>query len=285
MRYFGLKEGKEFISTTKTKDVDRNGRILELRKSYMDNQITELRYLNLIATQFDFDKHVSKKRSELLKNNTPILPLPLLRPIDIEVEVIYSQFLAKSNFSIKIEKIDIITLKPKTWLNDKVVDYFLQILTNNSNCFAFSACFYASLKGFGLKYAPNWYSGVQLFSFSKIFIPICEHSHWFLAVIDIQNKTITTYDSMLIGRKDIQAIIWNYLSCISYLRNQPLTNISEWTLSDAVNIPTQSIKNQWDCGVFLCRYVEHLTAAKGMDFDEFTMNDYRKIVLSIVKIS
>ena len=89
---------------------------------------------------------------------------------------------------------------------------------------------------------------------------------------------------MLIGRKDIQAIIWNYLSCISYLRNQPLTNISEWTLSDAVNIPTQSIKNQWDCGVFLCRYVEHLTAAKGMDFDEFTMNDYRKkIVLSIVK--
>ena len=43
LRYFGHKEGKEFISTTKTKDVNRNGRILQLRKSYMDNQISELR--------------------------------------------------------------------------------------------------------------------------------------------------------------------------------------------------------------------------------------------------
>ena len=43
LRYFGLKEGKEFISTTKTKDVNRNVRILQLRKSYMDNQISELR--------------------------------------------------------------------------------------------------------------------------------------------------------------------------------------------------------------------------------------------------
>ena len=89
---------------------------------------------------------------------------------------------------------------------------------------------------------------------------------------------------MLIGRKCIQQTIWNYIACILSLCNWPFTNISEWTFLDAVNIPTQSITNQWDCGVFLCRYVEHLTMAKGIDFDEFSMKDYRKkIVRSIIK--
>ena len=36
-----------------------------------------------------------------LKNSTPILPLPLLRPIDIEVEVIFQSFLQKANLALK----------------------------------------------------------------------------------------------------------------------------------------------------------------------------------------
>ena len=47
----------------------------------------------------------------LLKIDQPILHLPELNPIDIEVENAFAGFQTKSNFTIKIEKIDIITFK------------------------------------------------------------------------------------------------------------------------------------------------------------------------------
>ena len=84
---------------------------------------------------------------------------------------------------------------------------------------------------------------------------------------------------MLINRRDIQITMWNYLACISHLRNWPVANFLEWRMSDAINIPIQSINNIWDCGVFLCPYVEHLGTAKGMDFNQFSMNDYRKKIV------
>ena len=111
-------------------------------------------------------------------------------------------------FSIDMTVAKIRCLRPRTWLNDEVINFYLSMLQSDLNqcavgqgkIYSFSTFFMVRLlENNTYKYAnvARWTKRVDIFSFERVFIPInINNTHWTLIVIDITMKTIIYYDAM-----------------------------------------------------------------------------------------
>ena len=114
---------------------------------------------------------------------------------------------------------------------------------------------------------------VNIFKKDLILIPIHLPRHWCLAIIDNQNKEIRYYDSL--GKpndKCLNALV-KYLADESMdKKNQPLT--THYELITETDIPKQD--NQWDCGIFACKYAEYTSRWAIMNFTQNDMPRFRQ---------
>jgi Ulp1 family protease len=112
----------------------------------------------------------------------------------------------KFNIDMTVAKIR--CLRPRTWLNDEVINFYLSMLQSDFNqcavgqgkIYSFSTFFMVRLlENNTYKYAnvARWTKRVDIFSFEKVFIPInIKNMHWTLIVIDFTMKTIIYYDAL-----------------------------------------------------------------------------------------
>ena len=115
---------------------------------------------------------------------------------------------------------DISTLSGLEWLNDKILDFYLQVEHRDSvyddtihifplqmiewrsrtgrfcPVLAFTTYFYPKLKDGGHASVQRWTKKVDIFSYSLILVPVHLGKHWCLATIDMNKKAITYYDSL-----------------------------------------------------------------------------------------
>eukprot|EP00183_Erythrolobus_madagascarensis_P006209 CAMPEP_0185845366 /NCGR_PEP_ID=MMETSP1354-20130828/1368_1 /TAXON_ID=708628 /ORGANISM="Erythrolobus madagascarensis, Strain CCMP3276" /LENGTH=339 /DNA_ID=CAMNT_0028545317 /DNA_START=150 /DNA_END=1169 /DNA_ORIENTATION=- len=179
------------------------------------------------------------------------------------------------------------------YLNDSIIDVYLQYLLCNEiapcradECFFFSSLFYqklVSLKGRkDFTEARRWTQSVELFEKRYLFFPICKEAHWFLVLVrnpgtwaEHAGKLVTpkyasklsendpcicVFDSMKSRHSDTVRILrefliseWNH----RHARESPLVSNSlsqSFGLYYCVQIPQQV--NEYDCGLFLIRFVE-----------------------------
>jgi len=105
---------------------------------------------------------------------------------------------------IRITVKDIDTLSGLNWLNDEIINFYMQMIVARSEgnkenfrpVYAFSTFFYPRLMDDGYSAVRRWTKKVDLFSFSLVLVPVHLGMHWCLAAVDMDAKSITYFDSM-----------------------------------------------------------------------------------------
>ncbi|XP_061875760.1 sentrin-specific protease 1 isoform X2 [Colius striatus] len=105
-------------------------------------------------------------------------------------------------FRLTITRKDIQTLNNLNWLNDEIINFYMNLLMERSKekglpaVHAFNTFFFTKLKTAGYQAVKRWTKKVDIFSVDLLLVPVHLGFHWCLAVVDFRKKTITYYDSM-----------------------------------------------------------------------------------------
>ena len=169
-------------------------------------------------------------------------------------------------FRVSFKHRDLLRLSPGVWLNDEVINFYMKlceererelskIAERRPNLFL-NTFFYSKLidYGRGFKYSNvrKWLKGINIFTYSRVFIPINISQHWSLICVSVSTREIMYLDSMGKDGKDI------------------MTNISKWLLNesngsyDFLEFTEKNSKcpqqvNGDDCGVFVLSFVDLLS--------------------------
>ncbi|XP_005546652.3 sentrin-specific protease 2 isoform X3 [Macaca fascicularis] len=185
-------------------------------------------------------------------------------------------------FKLRITRGDIQTLKNYHWLNDEVINFYMNLLVERNRkqgypaLHVFSTFFYPKLKSGGYQAVKRWTKGVNLFEQEIILVPIHRKVHWSLVVIDLRKKCLKYLDSM--GQKGhrICEILLQYLQDESKTKRNTDLNLLEWTHYSMKphEIPQQL--NGSDCGMFTCKYADYISRDKPITFTQHQMPLFRK---------
>ena len=182
-------------------------------------------------------------------------------------------------------------LRPGTWLNDEVINFYCKILVNEvqkqgEKIHYFNSHFFSKLysdKGYCYENVKRWsrhIPGRNIFELDKVFVPInVQNQHWILAVLFPQDQKIQIYDAM-------NGDWFIYLDTLNqYLKDEYHNKHSQshmwhgWQLiGNQDGTPQQ--QNSYDCGVFVCMYVDYLASNKELLFNQDDVNLYRNIITS-----
>ncbi|KAK4372589.1 hypothetical protein RND71_007973 [Anisodus tanguticus] len=180
-------------------------------------------------------------------------------------------------------------LRPGAWLNDEVINVYLELLKEREKrepkkflkCHFFYTFFYKKLisgKG-GYNYQPvkRWTSqrklGYCLFECDKIFVPIHKQDHWCLAVINKKDEKFQYLDS-LGGRDDqVLRVLARYFIDEVKDKNGKDIDIISWKLEFVENLPEQ--ENGFDCGMFMLKYADFYSRDIGLCFNQEHMPYFR----------
>ncbi|KAK9378986.1 uncharacterized protein V2V93DRAFT_392515 [Kockiozyma suomiensis] len=196
-----------------------------------------------------------------------------------------------SAFRIDISVRDIKTLGDGQWLNDNVIDFYLEMVTQRSRehaakhdnfprSFVYTTHFYSALSTKGYQAVARWGRRKQLnlANLDYIFVPINVHNtHWCVSVINIKEKRFEYYDSMAGGPGSAFSHLREYIHNESRTQNVPMDDIHEW--EDYVPNDSPLQRNGYDCGVFTCKTVEVLSRDGPLTFSQKDMKILRQRML------
>ena len=188
------------------------------------------------------------------KWNDKVIGLRQAHPATELCKTLEQQPLTRRDFEEKL-------LPPTAWLNDNVIIGLILYVADYINkkagaaegspkCAAFTSYFYPRLSSAGPTQCGRLMrrAGVRkgnFFDIETILIPICEDSHWTLAVVRPQLRTVAHMDSMKSGHGH-PAVKHRILDWVKTTLEEKFDD-SEWKTVD-YDAPTQN--NGWDCGVF-----------------------------------
>ncbi|KAI1309979.1 SUMO1 sentrin specific peptidase 1 [Mortierella claussenii] len=196
-------------------------------------------------------------------------------------------------FNVSLLKKDIHTLRPGQWLNDEVINFYGSLIMTRSKesttlpkVHVFSTFFYKTLSESGYDKVRRWTKKVKLFEMDYVLIPIHRSgNHWTTAVIDMKNKRVEYYDSLLGNNPKCFLILRDYLESESQDKLKKPFDFQGWENDCPKEIPTQ--RNGFDCGVFTCTFIEF--KSRGADDFGFSQDNMpylrKKITLNIINKS
>lgn len=172
--------------------------------------------------------------------------------------------ITKFNVDINVQKI--MCLNPGCWINDEIINFFMQMLLEKNNCckskqsFFLSSFFMERLLCTDKKYkfdnVRNWTKTINIYDQEHIFIPVnVSNTHWTLVVVSMLNRTIYYYDSCgKSGLKFMNAVL-RWLGDVinsDNIKYRSYIFTADWQKVNVKDIPTQS--NGYDCGIFVMMY-------------------------------
>ncbi|KAF5368390.1 hypothetical protein D9758_002346 [Tetrapyrgos nigripes] len=229
------------------------------------------------------------------------VPLPSSLPPEDEAQV--NALLRKRGVISKYSKeqvsdTDIARLRPSSWLNDEIINFYGALLLGRSetcaagasssdkenksqsngvvngvgggkkgkvlNVHYFSTFFWTKLEkdGYEKSRLAKWTKKIDIFSKDVILIPVNHNNmHWTGAAINFRRKRIESYDSMNMDRSSVYKRLRAYLD--SEHRNKKKTpfDFTDWV--DFVYEDTPQQENGYDCGVFTCQFLESISRGEG----------------------
>ena len=187
--------------------------------------------------------------------------------------------------TIQITRKDLETLCPKTWLNDNVIMFYLEMIMERSkesdnlpDVYAFGTNFFGNIMTKGYTSVKSWTQKLDLFTFDMIIIPVHLDIHWCLAVVNLKEKTVKFYDS-LPGhyKKKYLEVLRKYIEQEHMDKKKAPFDTKDFKLENVKDIPLQ--KNGYDCGVFILKYSEWLSRDAIITFTQEDMPYYRAILI------
>ena len=185
------------------------------------------------------------------------------------------------HFNIEMTTVQIQCLKNTVWLNDEVINFYMQILQQRSNqyrCFFNNTFFYAKLiQGGCYKYknVARWSRrvGIKILEMDMVFAPIYVHeNHWCLACINLVSHRFEYYDSY--GGTNVDC---RYVRDEAELYSHTTVDLSTWGNYTPRTIPQQT--NGCDCGVFACKYADYISDNCPLVFSQVDMPYFRRRML------
>ncbi|CAG07397.1 unnamed protein product, partial [Tetraodon nigroviridis] len=185
-------------------------------------------------------------------------------------------------FGLSLTRKDLQTLSNLNWLNDEVINFYMNLLMERSqkpnfpSVNAFNTFFYPKLRKSGYCAVRRWTKKTDIFSKDILLVPIHLGVHWCLSVVDFRKRSIMYYDSM--GGKNDEAcrVLLEYLKEESKDKKGKEMDTTGWILhsKERHEIPQQM--NGSDCGMFTCKYAEYITKEKPIKFTQRHMPYFRR---------
>ncbi|XP_020585360.1 ubiquitin-like-specific protease 1A isoform X2 [Phalaenopsis equestris] len=185
-----------------------------------------------------------------------------------------------SNISITREVLQ--RLRPNAWLNDEVIDLYLELLKEREErepkkflkCHFFSTFFFKKLIGGGNEYdfrsVKRWTApsklGYSLIDCDRVFVPIHKDRHWCLAVVNIKDETFQYLDSL--GGMDtyVLEVLAKYFMEEARDKSDKEIDTRFWKIELVDGLPLQI--NDWDCGMFMLKYIDFYSRALPLCFTQ-----------------
>jgi len=189
---------------------------------------------------------------------------------------------------IQITVKDINTLKGLQWLNDEVINFYMQMIVTRSGqgklpkVYACTTFFYPKLKDGGHASVKRWTKKVDIFEHAIVLVPVHLGMHWCLATIDMQRKAIMYYDSMGGRNKGCLEALAKYVEDEHLAKKGAPLDMTSWKKECAKDIPQQM--NGSDCGMFTCKFAEYISRRARFTFSQKNMPYFRqRMIYEIVK--
>ena len=205
-----------------------------------------------------------------------------------------SQIISELN-NIPVTREKVLCLQPREWLNDEVINFFMELLKARAaaaaelpNCHFFNTLFYATLngpRGYDYPGVQRWTRRVDLFAQNLLICPIhCHGDHWTLALVNFYDKRLEYFDSLGGGDDGVLAHLRHYLQDESIDKRKVAWDDAGWTDHSWTprrdGIPQQ--RNGYDCGVFMCKTADYLSQDARLNFSQDDMDYFRRrLVLEI----
>lgn len=192
-----------------------------------------------------------------------------------------------SNIEITKEKLQ--CLRPRGWLNDEVINLYIELLKERAErepkrflkCHFFNTFFYKKLTcgiaGYDYQSVRRWTTfkklGYGLIDCEKIFVPVHRDIHWCVAVINMKDKTFQYLDSLGGLGHDVLRVLARYI--MDELRDKSNIDVdpTSWVeVSDS--LPMQ--QNGWDCGMFMIKFIDFHSRGLRPSFSQEHMTYFRK---------
>ncbi|CAM0873139.1 unnamed protein product [Alopecurus aequalis] len=193
-----------------------------------------------------------------------------------------------SNIEVTKEKIR--CLRPHGWLNDEVINLYLELLKERGirepkrslKCHFFNTFFYKKLAcgktGYDYKCVKRWTTfrklGYELIECDKIFVPVHQNVHWCLAIINMKAKTLQYLDSLSGNDPRVPKMLARYIVDEVKDKSNKEMDISLWTEEVVDYNPLQ--QNGYDCGMFMLKYIDFLSRGGSLSFGQEHMEYFRK---------
>lgn len=219
----------------------------------------------------------------------PVLTDEMLREVRSALVPCPQDEVLAEGFGLRITRKDIHTLAGLNWLNDEVINFYMNLLiargtssNKYSKVHAMNTFFYPKLLSGGHSSLRRWTRKVDIFAQDLVVVPVHLDIHWCMSIIDFRDKSITYYDSMGGNNPKCLAALKQYLQDESLDKKKLSYDMSDWILQSAKNIPQQM--NGSDCGMFSCMFAEYVCANKKITFTQDDMPYFRnKMVYEILK--
>ncbi|XP_057326520.1 sentrin-specific protease 1-like [Microplitis mediator] len=199
-----------------------------------------------------------------------------------------NQVLVES-FGLRITRKDIHTLAGLNWLNDEVINFYMNLLIARGGTekfppvHAMNTFFYPKLLSGGHASLKRWTRKIDIFAKDIVVVPIHLGVHWCMSIIDFRDKSIRYYDSMGGENKKCLYALKRYIEDESLDKKKVNYDTSDWTLESMKDIPQQM--NGSDCGVFSCTFAEFICANRNLTFSQENMPYFRnKMVYEILTV-
>ncbi|KAG0688960.1 Smt3-specific protease [Pichia californica] len=252
---------------------------------------------NLEATQLykEYQKIVAERRanqqlhhlSSMKERGLGVRPLKEEQAEEINKIWMYQpEGVLNNNFGIKITSADLLTLSDRHWLNDNVIDFYMQLIKGYVNAkgiskvHVFSTFFYTTLQSKGYAGVRKWAkrAKVDVSELDYVFVPCnLNQVHWALAVIDNVNQSFDYIDSLNGDGTNILAMLVEYMT-EETLKNHGASmngkDYSKYFINGHAECPGQ--QNGFDCGVFTCTAVDYLARNRDLDYSQADMSNLRR---------
>jgi len=184
-------------------------------------------------------------------------------------------------FNQRITRHDLQTLKGLNWLNDEVINFYMNMLMDRSKkneklpkVYCFNTFFYGKIVGPGHSSVKRWTRKVDIFAQDLLIIPVHLGMHWCLACVNLRHKTVRYLDSMGgNNNKGLDAIL-KYLQDEHADKKKSSLDTSDWKTVNEKEIPQQM--NGSDCGMFACKFADYLSRDARITFTQNDMPYFRR---------
>ncbi|GJN31917.1 hypothetical protein PR202_gb20372 [Eleusine coracana subsp. coracana] len=167
-------------------------------------------------------------------------------------------------------------LNDKEWLNDEVINLYLDLLKEREQrepskflkCHFFNTFFYK--KVFHSIPCKKMDHKKKV----RIFVPIHKEVHWCLAVINIRDKKFQYLDSL--GSMDMKVLTNLARYLVDEVKDKTGQQIDalSWKQEGVQNLPLQ--ENGWDCGMFMLKYIDFFSRNMDLIFGQKHMRYFRR---------